>query len=131
MMRRLARGPTPNLTVTVPATVAVTVAVPVTVAVASSALLVNTARGAVIAEPSKSVPPAQWDPHEWIIDKSDLDRAPWPKMCWWLRQAECWGGVDYLQGLRWGNDIRMARGGIRAGVIGQLPDGSHGPPEKP
>lgn len=65
-----------------------------------------------------------WDPSGRMLNKSYLDAWPFAQLKGWHEQVECWGAVDYLRGLKNENDIRMAAGGFKAGVIGEMPAGS-------
>ncbi len=65
-----------------------------------------------------------WDPGGRIMDKKYLDEWPFAQLKEWHERVECWGAVDYMRGLRSCNDVLMAAGGFKAGVVGQLPAGS-------
>ena len=62
--------------------------------------------------------------YQWYAQNEDLDEWPFQRIINWVSAVECWGGVEYLDGLKAGNDEKLAFGGFRGGVIGQLPDGS-------
>ncbi len=62
-----------------------------------------------------------WDPTSEFIRKDYLDAHPFAQLKAWHEQFECWGGVDYIDGLAKGYDVPMAAGGFKAGVIGELP----------
>jgi len=61
--------------------------------------------------------------YQWHAQNEDLDEWPFQRMIDWVSGVECWAGVEYLDGLRAGNDEKLAAGGFRGGVIGELPDG--------
>ena len=62
--------------------------------------------------------------YQWYAQNEDLDEWPFQRIINWVSAVECWAGVEYLAGLQAGNDLKLAAGGFRAGVIGELPDGS-------
>jgi len=72
----------------------------------------------------KMAPLHMHDHAELILPKAMLDEPPYPAMTKWLEGLEAWSGVDYLDGLRKGNPQRCFDGGFKAGIIGQLPDGT-------
>lgn len=64
------------------------------------------------------------DREERILPKAMLDGPPYPAMTKWLEGLEAWSGVDYINGLMLQHPQRLFDGGFKAGVIGQLPDGT-------
>lgn len=64
------------------------------------------------------------DRQELFVPKKLLDGPPYRLWQDWVGSLDCWGGVDYMQGLHLHNDLRLHEAGYKAGVIGQLPDGT-------
>lgn len=71
------------------------------------------------------------DKEGWWCSREEIDEQPYERLKSWFKGMECWGGMDYMPGLRRGNDTRLRDGGFKAGVIGELPPPRPAPEVQP